>query len=254
MATTEPTVDLRGWAHRKFGLLPPASPDQARRAWSQRITAEDYFPSTLHHAAWVVLAGESLSPGGLLFEEAVIEHEEGLRGELEEFAQLFFRLDPAKRRAQLAALRHRCRCQPPLLSRLDWLENGLDVRLETYQADRNVQALADTLGELFVLPMAQCAERRRKLIADPPAGFVNAADRIGQRHPELAQLENDLIEGLCKVPSGPASHLTFQGRRFAPTPSGPEATTQSGAGWNWGWIFVAVLILRVLLSIGGGNR
>ncbi|MFO0970476.1 MAG: hypothetical protein U0793_33440 [Gemmataceae bacterium] len=265
--TTETPSNLSGWAHRKLVLMPPANPDHVRRAFVERLVRADFAPQPDHQAAWLLLRDTTLPAGSFLLEEALVDAELGLRREIDDFAREFFSLVPAKRRARLDFFRSCCAEQPALLTRVNSLASGINIRLDSFRGDDTVAELAGRIAELFVLPPAERAARRRELLYAPPPGFAAAAQRVEARQPELAGLEPLLIAGLQPA-AGRAGHVgrltpgAKQPLRFVSVPPGSAARAApqpasrpsgNGPAWGGGSVMVLLLIGAILRGLAGSG-
>lgn len=245
--------DLRGWAHKKLFLMPPASAEHARRAFVHRLLAEDFSPSPQNHAAWAVLRGQALPAASWLLEEAVLDQEAALRQEVEEFASSFFQTPPDKRRSDWQRLRTYCQAHPNLLSRIDLLEEGLDLYLKEIEGDPAVRELAETVGKLFVMAPGEAAVRRRAILAAPLDRYPAAARSLREQYPRIAALEPGLLDGLTRNArrAPPQSAGGKQRWATAPRPAAQPARpapSSGGGNWHWLWIILVIGIIRLASS------
>jgi hypothetical protein len=252
-----------GPAAAALGVPPGAPPAAARAAFLRRLSSAGLVPPPEWRSAVRTLTGyPACGPAALA--DAGTTADQGLRAEVEAFAEAFWSLTPAARRACWQALLDRCSADLPLATRLRRLEAGVDLESIPPGGDRSrSEELAGMVQALFVLKPAARAARRREQIATlraPASAWADAARQLLEYQPARAALEPALIERLTTPPrparrrAAAAAKPTwgFRVHGGLQVPCAPQPR-QSARWWSeWAnpnrWVFALFLLASALLG------
>lgn len=199
----EPPHDSRAWAAKQLGLRADAAPAEARAALLERLPEEDFVPPPELPEAVAVLcerrfASASRAP---VYAQFLLDQEEDLRAEVEDFAARFFEIPLTQRRSQWQELTTRCQTSLRLRARLSALAPGLAIDPARISSeDPLVQKLGEQVCGLFLLRPAERATQRLDLlrpIQSDVTTWQNAARRLQKAYPQVAALQAEFVSELA---------------------------------------------------------
>jgi hypothetical protein len=193
----------RRWAAKQLGVSPDVAADEARSVFLRRLPREDFVPdpSLWTAARCLGVGGDGAGATPRAEMDATREQEEALSVEIEDFANNYWTMPSADRRARWQVLSARAAPFLPLRARLKCLEGGLDVATPELPAgtDPRVADLTRSICELYVLRLAARSRawqtQWRKLrwrISD----WRRAADKLRDHYPAILALLPDVREKL----------------------------------------------------------
>ena len=249
----DPRDGRRRRAAGQLGLAPDAGPAEVRAAFLRLLERAGFAPPARDRRAWRLLS-EAAGPAEP-DPDALLEEEQRLRAEVEDFAGRFWSLAPGERRRQWAELLARCAGAPGARARLQQLEIGLSARPgEAGAGGPLVGELAAAVQDLFVLRPADRAAARQALCRrarENPGDWEAAARGLREQHPDLAALQPGLVTDLERWQER-QQHLATMRQRLKNPPKAPApkpAARPAGKGsFRWVWI-VALLALGGLRAV-----
>lgn len=203
------------WADRTLELSRDAHGAEYRRRMLQQIETAEYVLPESSRAAMRLRSHAANGNQGCQEHDAAsdLSHfdeddEERMREELLTFSAEFFELPPDLRRQRWESIQGRVVTIPRLLTWLNSLQPGLEITFEELSSlPDEVQPLAQHILELFPLPPALRARRRREVIAglsgattmqgaDNGLEWEHVAEQLREGWPHLAELGPDLVNEL----------------------------------------------------------
>lgn len=142
--------DQRAWARETLELSNTIAPDDTPVAILKRLAASDFVPTDDWHGAIETLVPHEFTDDGSVPLAYYFEREPLVRHKIEQFADSFFDLAPAKRRQQWEQLRRLSAPWPPLSLWLTHLQPGLEIQFPTVsQTTEEIRTFARFVGEQF---------------------------------------------------------------------------------------------------------
>ena len=236
-----------------LGVDASASSREARRAYFRKIRECDFLPPrALQHALGII---EGRPGPADLIEQWLREDESRLHDDLEAFAEKFFALPAAQRRARWEELTSVCKLvSPHLTARLQGLKAGLEVDPRHFANDPSPHGrLADHMLQAFPLrPLARAASRQAFLRHIEECSDSNhkswerAARYLLEEWPALAALDRELVQDVAQL----RRRLRLR-RKMHRLNHSRRATAPASRG-SW-WLVLAlsgtVAILRALTGL-----
>jgi hypothetical protein len=194
----------RRWAAKQLGVSPDVAADEARSVFLRQLPREDFVPqpSLWTAARCLGVGGDGTSATPRVEADATREQEEALRAEVEDFANTYWTIPAADRRARWQVLSARAALFLPLRARLQCLEGGLTVAGPDLPAgtDASVADLARRICELYVLRLAARARAWQTQWREMRFGIPEwkpAAAKLRARFPDVAALMPDVVDKLA---------------------------------------------------------
>jgi hypothetical protein len=242
---------LRRWAAKELGVSPTATADEARAAFLRRLPREDFVPPpALVRAARCLGVGPAAAPRDARARaEASRAEEDAVRTEIEDFADRYWKLSPAERRACWDALSERAAFSLALRARLQGLEAGLDVAGPELppDADPHLVELARQVCAIYVLPLGprvRAWQSLRREMRPRLRDWKFTARRLLDRYPSVAALQGDAVEKLAAP-----EVLTHLPPPPLKTPAAATPGYQQSKWLIWVAVTVGISIVRLVLSI-----
>ncbi|HEY4308639.1 MAG TPA: hypothetical protein VGN12_04220 [Pirellulales bacterium] len=202
------TVDLlRRWARGELSLPEGHTPDEARRAFLNRLDAAEFLPTAESRYALALLTADdaSVQDFAALPRAAQRFLTSALQAELEKFAQESRGLSPAERRERRLVLTRKCAGIPTLLARVDRVASSLATPIDQFpDAQSDARALADELLAAGTLPPAERAIRRQANLATLSGEVVRwrtAAVQLRDDYSDIAACDPRYVNYLATRPS-----------------------------------------------------
>jgi hypothetical protein len=181
--------------------------------------------------------------------EASRAEEDAVRAEIEDFADRYWKLPPAERRACWDALSERAAFSLALRARLQGLRAGLDVAGPELQpdADPHLVELARQVCAIFVLPLAprvRAWQSLRREMRPRLRDWKFTARRLQERYPAIAALQGDAVEKLAAP-----EVLTHLPPPPMKTPAAATPGYQQSKWVIWIAVTVGISIVRLVVSV-----
>lgn len=237
------------------------TPERERADFLRRLADADFCPPEGRVAAFNAVAGTALP----VTPEAAAEAAAEVRGRVDEFAEGYWQLPPAERRAEWERLSG-WPADAPTAAHLKHLERGLDVVPATHR-DPPLADLAATARELFTLrPRARAVRRLEWLDARPRSidwhatvGRLWATDAASaELDPPLVNFLDDPTPPPTAVGEGEPPPARRVSQRDPPRLRETGRGSSGGGGWGGragiGGVVLAVIMLgRVFMACGGAK-
>ncbi len=236
----------RIWAAERLGIRPDSSARDFSVALLSRVEEDDFVPPLVVRQAWEVAVGKQASEPFPLDE--LLEDE--LHSDVENFARQFFEMPVPDRVRAWRQLFEQAASWPRLKARLTNLRPGLQVEFPAVSAKNpHAQELIASARELFILPPAQRALRRREILRQSLQTqlrpWQNAARTIRWRYRSIAALSPDLILSLAASRRTIArARRNYTLRLSAPAPKTTGMRRRVSTAW-----LVVVLVIFVVVGI-----
>jgi hypothetical protein len=250
----EPPAWRLRWAAEQLGVSGQASAAEARAAFLRRLPLQHFVPESSQRLALGLLCrrpGELRGSGGA-DEEAWLAEEERLRGLTEDFADRYWTMPPQERRCQWQELARACTGFPALEARLRSLQAGLDVapRLDD-ETDAYIREIGKQVLDFYVQRPADRGPARQVLIRRMLLRmhfWQETARQLQERHPEVARLQGELIEGLA---TWRTHHRQLEKNRKQLRRKPAAASSGGGGykGWGWGAGVALFLVFRFMIAL-----